>query len=109
MEGTSGPCMQLATTTNSDLETKPKPQVIYRCKKCRRIVAAQENIVPHERGQGEKCFKWRKRSGDLTEKEQSECSSIFVEPMKWMQAGQRQNPSHILFKNPLICSSKLAD
>lgn len=86
MEGTSGPCVQLATTTNSDLETKPKPQVIYRCKRCRRIVAAQENIVPHERGQGEKCFKWRKRSGDLTEKEPSECSSIFVEPMKWMQA-----------------------
>ncbi|CAM8985863.1 hypothetical protein QQ045_008380 [Rhodiola kirilowii] len=65
---------------------EPNPQVIYRCKKCRRIVASQENVVPHERGGGETCFKWRKRSSDSwnTEKEPP-CSSIFVEPMKWME------------------------
>ena len=45
---------------NSDLEPLPKPQVIYRCKKCRRIVASAENIVFHERGKGEACFKWKK-------------------------------------------------
>lgn len=111
VEGIPGPCMRLLPTTNTDLETNPKrqainsdletnqklqainsdletnamPQAIYRCKKCRRIVATQEMIVPHERGRGEICFKWGKRSNGLTEKELSECSSIFVEPMKWMQ------------------------
>ncbi|GKU94415.1 hypothetical protein SLEP1_g7913 [Rubroshorea leprosula] len=77
-------------TNNSNQEAVPKPQVIYRCKKCRRIVAAEDNIVPHERGKGEQCFKWKKRSGNPwdTEKEPAECSSIFVEPLKWMQTVQ---------------------
>lgn len=109
MEGMPRPNMQLAETNDSNLETNPKPQLIYRCKKCRRIVAAQENIVPHERGQGEKCFKWRKRSSDLIENEPTECSSIFVEPMKWMQAGQHLNPipkSYSNFKTLYVRSSK---
>uniref|UniRef100_A0A7N1A862 Dual specificity protein phosphatase 12 n=1 Tax=Kalanchoe fedtschenkoi TaxID=63787 RepID=A0A7N1A862_KALFE len=51
----------------------PKHQVIYRCKKCRRIVASQENV----------------RSGDGWDAEtEPPCSSIFVEPMKWMQPVQ---------------------
>lgn len=78
--------MQTEAASNSLLEEHvPKPQVIYRCKKCRRIVASEENIVPHERGKGEQSFKWKKRS-DM-EKEPEECSSIFVESMKWMQSG----------------------
>ncbi|KAF5194105.1 Dual specificity protein phosphatase [Thalictrum thalictroides] len=70
---------------NSNVGTDLKPQMIYRCKKCRRIVAAEENVVLHERGEGEKCFKWKKRTKGM-DKEPPECSSIFVEPMKWMQA-----------------------
>lgn len=79
-----------AVNGSSEVETVPKPQVIYRCKKCRRIVAAGENVVSHERGKGEECFRWRKRTGDSKdwEKDPAECSSIFVEPMKWMQAGK---------------------
>ncbi|KAF5947489.1 hypothetical protein HYC85_013446 [Camellia sinensis] len=81
---------QMAAPNNFDLGSEPKPQVIYRCKKCRRIVASQEHVVPHERGEGQKCFKWRKRSGNpgKNDKELPECSSIFVEPMKWMEAVQ---------------------
>ncbi|XP_010518801.1 PREDICTED: probable inactive dual specificity protein phosphatase-like At4g18593 [Tarenaya hassleriana] len=69
-------------------ESVPKPKLIYRCKNCRRIVAAEENIVAHEPGKGEECFKWKKRSGDS---EQVNCSSVFVEPMKWMQTVQDGN------------------
>ncbi|GAV81924.1 hypothetical protein CFOL_v3_25377 [Cephalotus follicularis] len=58
---------------------------MYCCKKCRRIVAAEENIVPHEGGKGEQCFKYKKRSCGI---ESAECSSIFVEPMKWMESVQ---------------------
>ncbi|KAF9683664.1 hypothetical protein SADUNF_Sadunf04G0037300 [Salix dunnii] len=73
----------------TDSETAPKPQAIYRCKRCRRIVASEENIVPHERGKGEQCFKWNKKSVDSCKnQEPPECSSIFVEPMKWMQTGK---------------------
>ncbi|MCL7047818.1 hypothetical protein MKW94_030089 [Papaver nudicaule] len=62
MEATSG--------SSLEMETKLVPQTIYRCKKCRRMVAAQEN-----------CFKWKKRSGET---EPPRCSFIFVEPLKWM-------------------------
>ncbi|VVB12569.1 unnamed protein product [Arabis nemorensis] len=74
--------MEVETDNSSSKESLPKPQLIYRCKKCRRIVAIEENIVPHEPGKGEQCFAWKKRSGNS---EQVQCSSIFVEPMKWMQ------------------------
>ncbi|KAL5549254.1 hypothetical protein UlMin_004485 [Ulmus minor] len=77
----------MAAASNSVSEPNSKPQVIYRCKKCRRIVAAEENIVAHERGKGETSFKWKKRSGDNWE-EAADCTSIFVEPMKWMEAVQ---------------------
>ncbi|WCJ27187.1 dual specificity protein phosphatase-related [Euphorbia peplus] len=70
---------------SSEKGSVTKPEVIYRCKKCRRIVASAENIVSHERGKGEECFKWKKRSGDHQDNEPPECSSIFVEPMKWMK------------------------
>ncbi|XP_057471449.1 probable inactive dual specificity protein phosphatase-like At4g18593 isoform X3 [Actinidia eriantha] len=79
---------QMVSPDIPDMESEPKPQMIYRCKKCRRIVASLEHVVPHERGEGQKCFKWRKRTGNHREadKEPPECSSIFVEPMKWMES-----------------------
>ncbi|GER31783.1 dual specificity protein phosphatase-related [Striga asiatica] len=69
---------------NVDSGSVPKPSVIYRCKKCRRIVATEEYIIPHNRGEGQKCFrgKWK---NDPEMEAPTDCSSIFVEPMKWMQ------------------------
>ncbi|KAM3708570.1 hypothetical protein ACB098_02G107400 [Castanea mollissima] len=54
--------------------------------KCRRI-------VPYERGKGESCFKWKKRSRDALKKEKEpvECTSIFVEPRKWIETVQEGN------------------
>ena len=88
----------MAEPDSSNLETTKEPHVIYRCKKCRRIVASEDNIVPHERGKGESSFKWNKRTGDpwKTEQQQVDCTSIFVEPMKWMQAGNCKFPSYII-------------
>jgi hypothetical protein len=70
----------------------------YRCKKCRRVVALQEHVIDHIPGEGETSFEWRKRkSGNPYNKsEESECSSIFVEPLRWMTAGK------FLFSNFLI-------
>lgn len=78
-----------ATTAlnNSGPVSDAKPQIIYRCKKCRRIVASQDLVVTHEPGDGQKCFKWKKRSKNDGDLELPECSSIFVEPMRWMETG----------------------
>ncbi|KAG2291350.1 hypothetical protein Bca52824_038019 [Brassica carinata] len=56
-----------AETNSSSQESLPEPQVMYRCRKCRRIVAIEDNI---------------KRSGNYWV---FQCSSIFVQLMKWMQ------------------------
>lgn len=89
--------MEVETDNSSSKDSLPKPQLMYRCKKCRRIVAIEENIVPHERGKGEQCFAWKKRSGNS---EQVQCSSIFVEPMKWMQTSEILT----LYLNKNLCS-----
>lgn len=62
----------------------------YRCKKCRRLVALQENVVDHIPGEGETSFDWRKRkSGNpFNKSEEAECSSVFVEPLRWMTGGK---------------------
>lgn len=60
----------------------------YRCKKCRRVVAVQGNVIGHSPGEGEKCFEWRKRrSGNPYKQIDENCTSLFIEPLKWMTAG----------------------
>ncbi|CAL5423061.1 unnamed protein product [Camellia sinensis] len=60
----------------------------YHCKKCRRVVALQENIVDHVPGEGETSFGWHKRKdgNPFNKCDEVECSSIFVEPLRWMTA-----------------------
>ncbi|KAK8570799.1 hypothetical protein V6N13_103202 [Hibiscus sabdariffa] len=79
----------LPTESSSVIEASPKEgvnRIAYRCKKCRRIVALQENVVDHTPGEGEMSFEWHKRrSGNPFNKSaESECSSVFVEPLQWM-------------------------
>lgn len=78
------------TSAESDVNPEKRtsdPGVIYRCKKCRRMLATQEFVVTHEVGAGGKCFNRGKRSVDDDDKK-PECPCIYVEPMKWMQTGQ---------------------
>jgi len=67
------------------LESKTEHSTLYRCKKCRRVVARDENVMGHDVGGGEAAFKWQKRGGKrgMTD-ERPVCTSIFVEPMQWM-------------------------
>ncbi|CAL5420589.1 unnamed protein product [Camellia sinensis] len=64
----------------------------YRCKKCRRVVALQENIVDHVLGERETSFGWHKRKGGNPSNKcnEIECSSIFVEPLRWMTTGLKK-------------------
>ncbi|KAL6889007.1 hypothetical protein ACP4OV_010033 [Aristida adscensionis] len=86
------------TVVESDFNPEKQacnPGVIYRCKRCRRMVATQEYVVTHEVGRGEESFKTRKRFH--VEENKPECMCIFVEPMKWMQAVEEGYVSDKLF------------
>jgi dual specificity phosphatase 12 len=81
-------CQDTAVETKGaspeEKETGNPAGVIYRCKKCRRMVATQEYVVTHKIGSGESRF-FRHKTDD----KQPECTpAIFVEPMKWMEAGE---------------------
>ncbi|XP_028803886.1 probable inactive dual specificity protein phosphatase-like At4g18593 [Neltuma alba] len=86
----------MAGTVSSESKTTEKAHLIYRCKKCRRIVASDENIVSHERGKGEASFKWKKRN-ENTDKQPVDCTSVFAEPMKWMQTVNEGHVEEKLF------------
>ncbi|KAF8642611.1 hypothetical protein HU200_067291 [Digitaria exilis] len=86
------------TSAESDVNTEKQtydPGVIYRCKKCRRMLATQEFVVTHEVGAGGKCFNRGKRSDD--DDKNPECPAIFVEPMKWMQTVEEGYVANKLF------------
>lgn len=66
-------------------ESTPTPA--FRCKKCRRVVALQENVVSHVPGEGESSFEWHRRTNrnNFNKYDELECTSIFVEPLRWMK------------------------
>lgn len=68
-----------------------KVPTLYRCRKCRRLVASESNVIVHSSGAEEPLFKSKRRCGgrgrDADDYGEPKCSSIFVEPMQWMTAG----------------------
>ncbi|XP_019187253.1 PREDICTED: dual specificity protein phosphatase 12-like [Ipomoea nil] len=79
---------KLSLVTDEPLSREACPTQAYRCKKCRRVVAVQDNVIDHVPGEGETAFGWSKRrSGRPFEKaDDDECSSIFIEPLQWMKS-----------------------
>ncbi|KAI3431699.1 hypothetical protein D9Q98_004744 [Chlorella vulgaris] len=69
---------------------------LYRCRKCRGLVATSDNVLEVEQGPGAAAFRWRKR--DKLQREATsggsgaassgpsagEDGSLFVEPLRWM-------------------------
>uniref|UniRef100_A0ACD5TI26 Uncharacterized protein n=1 Tax=Avena sativa TaxID=4498 RepID=A0ACD5TI26_AVESA len=91
------PCQHAAVGTkganSEEKQTTTNPGGIYRCKKCRRMVATQEYVVTHKVGSGESHFFRHKTDG-----KEPECTpAIFVEPMKWMEAVEEGHVSHKLW------------
>lgn len=81
---------EVASEVQSSQQVDNSHARAYRCKKCRRLVALLENVVDHIPGEGETSFDWYKRkSGNPFNKSgEPECSSIFVEPLRWMTGGK---------------------
>lgn len=78
----------------------------YRCKKCRRIVAEQNNVIGHTPGEGNSSFEWhdKRKKGHTYNKEQ-DCSSLYVEPLKWMTPGKFISCSNLLRSHIYWCGS----
>ena len=48
----------------------------------------EDNVISHVPGEGESCFDWnRRKSGRPYSNKEQDCSSLFVEPLKWMTPG----------------------
>jgi dual specificity phosphatase 12 len=67
------------------------PPLAYRCRKCRCLVATAHNLVETEEGPGATGFAWRKRDrrqrvGGGISGDSPEDGSLFVEPLRWMDA-----------------------
>ncbi|CAL9152265.1 unnamed protein product [Musa hybrid cultivar] len=80
------PGLPLESNSSEEVRKGNQHTTAYRCKKCRRIVVSQENVVSHVPGENETFFDWQKRkSGNWSNRfQEQECSSFFVEPLKWM-------------------------
>ncbi|KAI5068020.1 hypothetical protein GOP47_0016365 [Adiantum capillus-veneris] len=79
--------------------------LLYRCKKCRRIVACQDNVLTHEREGGHIPVRKKERSALGDETRAVNCTSVFVEPMQWMTAVQEGDVSGKL--SCASCSARL--
>ncbi|KAK9812886.1 hypothetical protein WJX72_005260 [[Myrmecia] bisecta] len=77
-------------------ETGDQGEQMYRCRKCRRLVATSSNRVPVEQRAGSGGFPWRKRGKGGPGDADTE-SSLFVEPLRWMEnvvGGEVQGKLH---------------
>lgn len=82
------PIEKASSDVEASTQTEAIPTPAYRCKKCRRVVALQQNVLDHLPGEGETSFEWHKRrSGNPFNKPDEVCSSFFVEPLRWMKTG----------------------
>ncbi|XP_026883501.2 dual specificity protein phosphatase 12 [Electrophorus electricus] len=63
-------------------------EVVYRCRKCRRVLFRRSSILSHSMGSGPSAFSHKRPSGRLPATgDQTECTSYFIEPVQWMEKG----------------------
>lgn len=65
------------------------PPTLYRCRKCRSLVATSRNIIEVDSKSKQEAFSWRKRQKEVglvasSVGEEAPSGDIFVEPLKWM-------------------------
>ncbi|XP_014251597.1 dual specificity protein phosphatase MPK-4-like isoform X2 [Cimex lectularius] len=80
------------------ITVKPDP-LVYRCIKCRRVVACVSNLLPHVRGRR---MSWKKLEPSDS---QEFCTLIyFIEPIAWMKSAMHSEQGKL---NCPKCNSKL--
>ncbi|XP_047151911.1 dual specificity protein phosphatase 12-like [Vigna umbellata] len=80
--------VEISSGTEETTKVENNRRPTYRCRKCRRLVALHEHVIDHVPGEGETAFGWNKRRGGnpFNKSKESDCSSIFIEPLRWMKA-----------------------
>ncbi|XP_072015720.1 dual specificity protein phosphatase 12-like [Amphiura filiformis] len=93
MKGSGGKLPVELLASDPQMSAATNQQTIYRCRKCRRAVFLDTSILNHDVGKGQASFRWHKQTvgkpsspstgatGTLT----STCTSIFTEPVAWME------------------------
>ncbi|KAJ2375094.1 tyrosine protein phosphatase yvh1 [Coemansia sp. RSA 2607] len=104
-----GCVQQVAAGADPGAQQRGLPtQRLVRCKKCRRALVTETNILDHQAGVGQMAFSYNKRSANGTDTphafpQNRACSSLFVEPMEWMEG-----VSEGLVENKIACPKCLA-
>mmetsp|Transcript_8517 Transcript_8517/g.24434 ORF Transcript_8517/g.24434 Transcript_8517/m.24434 type:complete len:324 (+) Transcript_8517:169-1140(+) len=63
----------------------------YRCRSCRTVVASSLHSVDVEQGPGQGAFPFYKRAKQKAAAQDSKDSSLFVEPLRWMESAIAQH------------------
>ncbi|KAL0275981.1 UNVERIFIED_CONTAM: hypothetical protein PYX00_003670 [Menopon gallinae] len=96
-------CADVVKPDPSVTTVQPDPRV-YRCKKCRKIVATASNIIPHISKQK---YSWRDKRYSEEIDAKDFCDKIyFVEPLAWMQTVSIQLEGKLYCPN-VNCKHKL--
>jgi len=88
-----------ASLADVDNTGSSETQTQIRCRKCRFVIGTEVNVLQHESGTGQTSFKFRKR--DASSGENVKCSSLFIEPMKWMLQSGVVDGYHV--EGKLLC------
>ncbi|XP_069696399.1 dual specificity protein phosphatase MPK-4 [Periplaneta americana] len=95
-------CMDVVKSDPSLITVKPEP-LVYRCRKCRRIVASASNVLPHVPKEKQT---WTDKKWSTGDRETMVlCSeTFFVEPLAWMPSITQSLQGKLHCPN---CKSKL--
>ncbi|XP_037687371.1 dual specificity protein phosphatase 12-like [Choloepus didactylus] len=72
------------TTTSQGL----KDEVLYKCRKCRRSLFRSSSILDHNEGSGPIAFTHKRMTSSFMPMtgSQAQCTSYFIEPVRWMES-----------------------
>ncbi|RZF40110.1 hypothetical protein LSTR_LSTR002513 [Laodelphax striatellus] len=94
-------CLDVVKPDPALITVKPDP-LVYRCRKCRRIVALASNIVPHVAREKPS---WKTENWPPIDPGKSLCNlTYFVEPMTWMKPALHSEQGKIYCPK---CDSKI--
>ncbi|KFV69586.1 Dual specificity protein phosphatase 12, partial [Dryobates pubescens] len=71
----------------TNVSQTPHPEVLYRCRKCRRALFRSSSILSHAAGGGPRAFAHKRMtdSAQLCGDGRETCTSYFTEPVQWME------------------------
>ena len=94
------PMTQIEESKTPLVAETPHEKLQYSCRKCRKLLFTEENLEEHT----SKVKSYNTRSNTLKEAMVSECTSIFIQEMDWVQHDINEQIGHICCPK---CSEKI--